>query len=185
MLGFYKKWNKDHDRINIGYDEADKLQFALRAIGLLGTKVPAGLLEKLSAFVKDDSCVKLAQKKLERDLDESRGRVKVLENLAVQAGLSAKPPKSMTILEMWDLCESLARACKTRFHCTLDAVVMITAKSCNNNPESGIEMERVDQARLEVANFLKQFCDTMDGIHDDLVNQHGNVCVLEGRYAQR
>jgi UDP-2,3-diacylglucosamine pyrophosphatase LpxH len=70
-LEFYKKWEKDHDRINIGYDEADKLQFALRAIGLLGAKVPAGLLEKLSAFVKDDSCVKLAQKKLERDLAQN------------------------------------------------------------------------------------------------------------------
>lgn len=70
-LEFYKKWNDDHDRFNIGYDEADKLQFALRAIKLLGTKVPAGLLETLSALVKDDSCVKLAKKHLERELAQN------------------------------------------------------------------------------------------------------------------
>ena len=67
-LSFYEKWNNEHDRFNIGYDEADKLQFALRAISFLGTKVPAGLLEKLSAFVRDDSCVKLANKTLAQGL---------------------------------------------------------------------------------------------------------------------
>jgi len=66
QLEFYKKWQDRHDLLSIGFDEADKLQFALRVIGLLGANVPAGLLEKLAAFVRDDSCQKLAKKHLER-----------------------------------------------------------------------------------------------------------------------
>ncbi len=67
-LKFFDEWNKKHDRWNIGFDEADKLQFALRAIKLLGTSVPAGLLEKLSGFLRDESHPKLAKRHLERAL---------------------------------------------------------------------------------------------------------------------
>jgi hypothetical protein len=63
-LPFYKSWQKKHDRWNIGFDEADKLQFALRATKLLGTSLPTGLLERLAAFLRDDSCEKWATRKL-------------------------------------------------------------------------------------------------------------------------
>lgn len=67
-LKFFDEWNKKHDRWNIGFDEADKLQFALRAINLLGTSVPAGLLEKLAGLLRDESHQKLAKRHLERVL---------------------------------------------------------------------------------------------------------------------
>lgn len=67
-LKFFDEWNKKHDRWNIGFDEADKLQFALRAIKLLGTSVPAGLLEKLAGLLRDESHQKLAKRHLERVL---------------------------------------------------------------------------------------------------------------------
>ncbi|UCE53460.1 MAG: hypothetical protein JSV31_30175 [Desulfobacterales bacterium] len=70
-LKFFDEWNKKHDRWNIGFDEADKLQFALRAIKLLGTSVPAGLLEKLAGLLKDESHQKLAQRHLERALGKN------------------------------------------------------------------------------------------------------------------
>lgn len=63
-LAFYKSWEKQHDRWNIGYDEADKLQTALKVIELLGASVPAGLLERLAAFLRDDSCEKWATRRL-------------------------------------------------------------------------------------------------------------------------
>lgn len=63
-LPFYQSWQKKHDRWNTGFDEADKLQFALGAIKLLGTSLPAGLLERLAAFLRDDSCQKWATRKL-------------------------------------------------------------------------------------------------------------------------
>ena len=53
-LPFYQEWEKKHDRWSIGWDEADKLQDVLRAVKLLGTNVPAGLLEKLAGFLRDD-----------------------------------------------------------------------------------------------------------------------------------
>ncbi|MBU0985639.1 MAG: hypothetical protein KKH68_00165, partial [Proteobacteria bacterium] len=65
-LDFYRNWLQAHDRLNIGFDEADKLQLALRAIKLLGTCVPAGLLEKLAAFTGNESCRKLAKRMLEK-----------------------------------------------------------------------------------------------------------------------
>lgn len=67
-LKFFDEWKKEHDRWNFGYDEADKLQFALRAIKLLGTSVPAGLLEKLAGLLRDQSHEKLAKRHLERAL---------------------------------------------------------------------------------------------------------------------
>jgi UDP-2,3-diacylglucosamine pyrophosphatase LpxH len=70
-LKYFDEWNKKHDRWNIGFDEADKLQFALRAIKLLGTSVPAGLLEKLAGLLKDESHQKLAQRHLERALGKN------------------------------------------------------------------------------------------------------------------
>lgn len=70
-LPFVQAWQKKHDRWNIGFDEADKLQDALRAIKLLGTSVPAGLLEKLSALISSDSCQKLAKRHLERTLGQN------------------------------------------------------------------------------------------------------------------
>jgi len=63
-LPFYKSWEKEHDRWNIGFDEADKLQTALRAIEFLGASVPVGLLEKLAGFLKDDPCGRWATKRL-------------------------------------------------------------------------------------------------------------------------
>ena len=68
-LPFYKQWNKRHDRFNIGFDEADKLQVAMRAVRLLGSAVPVGLLEKLAGFIRDESCQKLAKRKLASDLN--------------------------------------------------------------------------------------------------------------------
>jgi len=68
-LAFYEPWIDKHDRFNIGFDEADKLQVAMRAVKLLGSSVPAGLLERLAAFVRDESCQKLAKRKLESDLN--------------------------------------------------------------------------------------------------------------------
>jgi hypothetical protein len=53
-LEYYREWNRKHDRFGLGYDEADKLQTALRAIEFLGTAVPAGLLEKLASLVGRD-----------------------------------------------------------------------------------------------------------------------------------
>jgi UDP-2,3-diacylglucosamine pyrophosphatase LpxH len=61
-LEFYKRWHKAHDRWNVGLDEADKLALALRAIKLLGTRFPAGMIEKLSGLASDDSCQALALK---------------------------------------------------------------------------------------------------------------------------
>ncbi len=69
-LPFVKAWLKEHDKWNIRFDEADKLQVALRAIKLLGTDVPAGLLEKLAALVSSESCQELAKKHLERSLGQ-------------------------------------------------------------------------------------------------------------------
>lgn len=67
-LPFYKAWIKKHNRRNIGFDEADKLDTLLRAMDLIGTSVPAGLLEKLAGFFKDESAETWAQKNLgERD----------------------------------------------------------------------------------------------------------------------
>ena len=66
-LDFYRHWLQSHDRLNIGFDEADKLQLALGAIKLLGASVPSGLLEKLAALVRDDACQQLAQKMLARE----------------------------------------------------------------------------------------------------------------------
>lgn len=63
-LKFYDEWTDKHDRFNIGYDEADKLQTALRAIKLLGSSVPAGMLEKLAGFFKDTSYQQFAYKRL-------------------------------------------------------------------------------------------------------------------------
>ena len=67
-LEFFDNWQNKHDRWNIGFDEADKLQFALRAVKLLGSSMPAGLLEKLAGLIKDESCQKLAKRRLEQDL---------------------------------------------------------------------------------------------------------------------
>ncbi|MBW1720955.1 MAG: metallophosphoesterase [Deltaproteobacteria bacterium] len=64
-LEFYRQWKRRHDRFNLGFDEADKLEWALRAVRLLGPSVPAGLLEKLAALVRDDSCEKLAKRRVE------------------------------------------------------------------------------------------------------------------------
>ena len=47
-----------HDKWNLRYDEADKVQTALRAVKLLGTAVPAGLLEKLASFLSDETTKK-------------------------------------------------------------------------------------------------------------------------------
>ena len=69
-LPFVEAWLKEHDKWNIGFDEADKLQVALRAIKLLGTAVPAGLLEKLAALVSSESCQELAKRHLERSLGQ-------------------------------------------------------------------------------------------------------------------
>ena len=66
-LAFFRHWLQSHDRLNIGFDEADKLQLALEAIKLLGASVPAGLLEKLAALIRDDACQELAQKMLARE----------------------------------------------------------------------------------------------------------------------
>lgn len=71
-LPFYRKWQKQHDRWNIGYDEADKLQVAMRAIRLLGTSLPAGLLERLANLLRDDSCQKWAKRVMEADLNSDK-----------------------------------------------------------------------------------------------------------------
>jgi len=63
-LKYVQAWQKKHDKWNFGFDEADKLQVALRAINLLGTSLPPGLLEKLANFLKDESCQKLALRQL-------------------------------------------------------------------------------------------------------------------------
>jgi len=63
-LDYVETWQDKHDKWNFGYDEADKLQVALRAIKLLGTSLPPGLLEKLAGFLKDESCQKLALRQL-------------------------------------------------------------------------------------------------------------------------
>jgi len=67
-LPFYRQWQKRHDRWNVGYDEADKLQVALRALKLLGASVPAGVLERLAALVRDEACQNWAKRNLERVL---------------------------------------------------------------------------------------------------------------------
>jgi len=67
-LPFYRQWQKRHDRWNVGYDEADKLQIALRALKLLGASVPAGVLERLAALVRDEACQNWAKRNLERVL---------------------------------------------------------------------------------------------------------------------
>jgi len=61
-LEFYKRWHKAHDRWNLGPDEADQLALALRAIQLLGTHLPVGLMEKACGLASDDSCQALALK---------------------------------------------------------------------------------------------------------------------------
>jgi len=63
-MPFYSDWEKRHDHWNIGYDEADKLQTALRAIEFLGTSVPAGVLEKLAGFLETDVYRKYAYTQL-------------------------------------------------------------------------------------------------------------------------
>lgn len=63
-LDFYKEWTDKHDKWNIGLDEADKLQDALRVIKLLGTRVPAGLLEKIAGFFKDTTYTVFAERQL-------------------------------------------------------------------------------------------------------------------------
>lgn len=65
-LPFYKEWTLQHDHWNLAYDEADKLQLALRAIRALGTKLPVGMLEKLSSLTQDDSGERLALRCLDR-----------------------------------------------------------------------------------------------------------------------
>ncbi|MCU0662465.1 MAG: hypothetical protein MUC50_09095 [Myxococcota bacterium] len=65
-LPFYQTWTKANDHWNLGYDIADKLQLALRAIKLLGTKLPLGMMEKLSSMMRNDSCESLALRCLDR-----------------------------------------------------------------------------------------------------------------------
>lgn len=73
-LPFYREWQKQHDRWNwdLRFDEADKLQDALRAVRLLGTSLPAGLLERLAGLLRDDSCQKWAKRVLEADLNADK-----------------------------------------------------------------------------------------------------------------
>jgi len=63
-MPFYSDWTDRHDLWNIGYDEADKLQTALRAIECLGVSVPVGLLEKLAGFFETDVYRKYAYTRL-------------------------------------------------------------------------------------------------------------------------
>lgn len=63
-MPFYSDWVHRHDRWNIGYDEADKLQTALRAINLLGANIPAGILEKLASLLETDVYRKYAYSRL-------------------------------------------------------------------------------------------------------------------------
>ena len=65
-LDFYKNWLQAHDKLNLGFDEADKLQFALRTVQLAGPSIPAGLLEKLADLVRDEYCSKLAKRILKK-----------------------------------------------------------------------------------------------------------------------
>ncbi|MFC1824389.1 hypothetical protein ACFL9T_16900 [Thermodesulfobacteriota bacterium] len=67
-IEYVDKWLSEHDKWNFRYDEADKLQVALRAIKLLGTSLPSGLLEKLADLVRDESCQKYALRQLRSDL---------------------------------------------------------------------------------------------------------------------
>ncbi|MHC4156038.1 MAG: hypothetical protein ACYST6_14110 [Planctomycetota bacterium] len=76
-LEFYDAWQDKHDRWNIGFDEADKLQLALGAIKVLGTSVPAGWLQSLAAFVRDGSCEKWAVRRL-REVLAKRTRYCIL-----------------------------------------------------------------------------------------------------------
>ncbi|MDH4184697.1 MAG: hypothetical protein OEV92_10770 [Nitrospinota bacterium] len=56
-LPFYNDWIKRHDKWSSFWDEADKCQFALEFIERLGSKLPAGMIEKIAGLTGQDNAM--------------------------------------------------------------------------------------------------------------------------------
>ena len=65
-LPYYRAWESRHDRWTLGWDEADRLQTALRALHLLGPTAPDGMLERLLGEGEDQAGPRLALRLLAR-----------------------------------------------------------------------------------------------------------------------